>query len=152
MRSLDARPILMTDSGEFGTWSGAYRRGDVFGTSIYLYVWPRSVGFPIRYPITPAFFRIKHNITKLLFGSKPSLVIELSTEPWLLQPIVDTPMEILLQRMGIDKFKNMISFSSKTGFDTFYLWGAEWWYWMKLNGHPEFWDEARELFATQKPL
>jgi len=148
VRSLDTKPILVTDSGEFGTWYGAYKAGDIFGTSMYLYVWPRSLGFPIRYPITPAFFRIKRNITSFLFGAKPSVVIELSLEPWLLQPIVNTPMDILLERMGIDKFNNMITFSSKTGFDTFYLWGAEWWYWMKAKGHPELWDRAKELFRS----
>ncbi len=148
VRRLDKRPILVTDSGEFGTWHGAYKAGDIFGTSMYLYVWPRSLGFPIRYPITPAFFRIKRNITSFLFGAKPSVVIELSLEPWLLQPIVNTPMDILLERMGIDKFNNMITFSSKTGFDTFYLWGAEWWYWMKAKGHPELWDRAKELFRS----
>lgn len=148
VRNLDPRPILVTDSGEFGTWYGAYKDGDIFGTSMYLYVWPRSLGFPIRYPITPAFFRIKRNVMSLLFGSKPSIVIELSTEPWLLQPIVDTPMDILLQRMGLDKFNNMITFSSKAGFDTFYLWGGEWWYWMKAKGHPELWNRAKEIFRN----
>jgi len=146
VRSLDTRPVLATDSGELGTWYGAYKAGDVFGTSMYLYIWPRSLGFPIRYPIPPAFFRIKHNIITWLFGTKPSIVIELSTEPWLLQPIVDTPMDVLLRRMGLDKFNEMITFSSKTGFDTFYLWGAEWWYWMKLNGHPEFWERAQQIY------
>ena len=48
--------------------------------------------------------------------------------------------------MGVDKFKEMINFSSKTGFDTFYLWGVEWWYWLKLNGHDELWLEAKKLF------
>jgi len=143
-----SRQVIITDSGEFGTWYKAYRTGDVFGTSIYLYVWWRNFLGPIRYPITPAFFRIKHTLTRLVFGAKPSMVIELSTEPWLLQPIVDTPIDIQLQRMGIDKFNEMINFSSKTGFDTFYLWGAEWWYWMKQNGHPEFWDRAKELYGN----
>ena len=147
VHSLDSRPVMMTDSGEFGTWLGAYKSGDVFGTSMYLYVWPRSVGFPIRYPITPGFFRLKHNIINLLAGAKPSIVIEMSMEPWLLQPIVDTPLDIQLQRMGIDKFNEMINFSSKTGFDTFYLWGAEWWYWLDKQGHPEHWQRAKELFA-----
>ena len=141
-----SRQVIITDSGEFGTWHQAYRKGDVFGTSIYLYVWWRNFLGPIRYPITPAFFRIKHSLVHLIYGTKPSMVIELSAEPWLLQPIIDTPLDIQLQRMGIDKFNEMINFSSKTGFDTFYLWGAEWWYWMKQNGRPEFWDRARELF------
>ena len=29
----------------------------------------------------------------------------------------------------------------------FYLWGAEWWYWMKeKQNKPEIWDEAKKLF------
>mgnify|MGYP001584059402 CR=1 FL=1 len=141
------RKILITDSGEFGTWYKSYRHhGEVFGTSMYLYVWWKQG--PIRYPITPAFFRIKQSLVGLVYGQKPSVVIELSMEPWLRRPIVGTPNEILLDRMGIDKFNEMLSFSSKTGFDTFYLWGAEWWYYMKkTQDHPEFWERAKEIFA-----
>ncbi len=141
-------PVLATDSGEFGTWLEAYKSGDAFGTSIYLYVWWRNFLGPIRYPITPAFFRIKHSIVRLIYGTKPAMVIELSGEPWLLQPIVDTPIDIQLQRMGIDKFNEMIDISTKVGFNTSYLWGAEWWYWMKQNDHPEFWDRAKELYKN----
>ena len=150
VRKLDpSRQIVVTDSGEFGTWYKAYgSSGDVFGTSMYLYVWWRNYLGPIRYPITPAFFRIKHSLVRLIYGTKPSMVIELSAEPWLLQPIVDTPIDIQLQRMGIDKFNEVINFSSKTGFDTFYLWGAEWWYWLSMNGHPELWDRAGELYKN----
>ena len=149
VRRLDpAHPVIITDSGEFGTWYQAYQRGDVFGTSIYLYVWWRNYLGPIRYPITPAFFRIKHSLVRLIYGAKPTMVIELSAEPWLLQPMVDTSLDVQFQRMGIDKFNEMINFSSKTGFDTFYLWGAEWWYWLKQQGYPEHWDRARELYKN----
>lgn len=147
VKELDpSRPVMVTDSGEFGNWLQAYSRADVFGTSLYLYVWPRSIGFPIRYPITPAFFRIKNSIVRLVLGAKPSFVVELSAEPWLLQPIVDTSLEVQMERMGIDKFNEMIDFSSKTGFNGFYLWGAEWWYWLKLQGHSDHWNRAKELF------
>ncbi|MBI2674248.1 MAG: beta-galactosidase [Candidatus Yanofskybacteria bacterium] len=146
VKSLDDRPILITDSGEIGDWFRAYSRGDVFGTSLYLYVWPRSIGFPIRYPVTPAFFRIKHNLVRLILGAKPSFVVELSAEPWLLQPIVETPTEVQLDRMGIDKFNEMIDFSAKSGFNESYLWGAEWWYWLKLQGLPDHWERAKQLF------
>lgn len=146
VKKLDpTRPILVTDSGEFGTWYKAYQRGDIFGTSMYLYIWWHYGIGPFRYPITPIFFRIKHNLIKLVFGKKPAIVIELSAEPWLLQPIINTPIETQFSRMGIDKFNEMIEFSSKTGFDTFYLWGVEWWYWMRQNGHSEFWDRFKEL-------
>ena len=65
------------------------------------------------------------------------------------QPIVEAPVDVLLDRMGIDKFNEMIGFAAKTGFDTQYLWGAEWWYWLKKNGHTnDHWDRARELFDS----
>ena len=79
-------------------------------------------------------------------GSKESFVIELSAEPWLLQPIIKTPIDVQMQRMGIDKFNEMIDFAGKTGFDQQYLWGAEWWYYMKVNERPEFWEEAKKLW------
>jgi len=152
VKNLDpTRQVMVTDSGEFGKWFGAYSHGDAFGTSLYLYVWWRNpiIGGPIRYPITPAFFRVKQNIVSFIKGSRPSIIIELSSEPWLLQPIVNTPLDVQLDRMGIDKFNEMIDFSSKTGFDTMYLWGAEWWYWLKKQEHTDgHWDRARELFNS----
>ena len=152
VRRLDPhRPILLTDSGEWGIWYKAYKNGDAFGTTMYLYVYFKQGGIskPIKYPLVPAFYRIKRNIIETVFGKKPSLVIELSAEPWLLQPIIDTPVEAQLERMDIKKFSEMIDFGRKTGFDTFYLWGAEWWYWMKnQQNHPEFWEKAKTLFTT----
>ena len=146
VKNLDpTRQILITDSGEFGNWFQAYRRGDVFGTSLYLYIWNQKIG-PFRYPITPAFFRIKRNITELFLGKKPSMIIELEAEPWLLQAIKDAPIDVQFERMGLDKLESMINFAGKTGFDTQYLWGAEWWYWLREKGHPEIWEKAKEIF------
>ncbi len=146
VRSLDSsRPILVTDSGELSLWKDAYQSGDSFGTSVYIYVWSHKIG-PMRYPIPPAFFRIKRNIIELIYGKKESILIELSAEPWLLQPIIDTPMDTALSRMDIDKFNNVIKFAKKTSFEKQYLWGAEWWYYMKENKHPEFWERAQEIF------
>ena len=140
-----AKPIMLTSSGEFDPWFKTYKRADVFGSSMYLYVWWKTG--PLRYPITPAFFRIKQNLVDLVYGKKPKILIELSAEPWLRQPIVGTPSEILLDRMGIDKLKEMIDFAKQTGFSEQYLWGAEWWYWLKKNGITnEHWERARELF------
>ena len=147
VRSLDPdTKIFITDSGELSLWYQSYNRADTFGTSVYLYVWNHTLG-PIRYPIVPAFFRIKHNIIKLFFPNKPAILSELSTEPWLLEAISETPIEIQLSRMDLNKFNNMIEFASQTGFDTQYLWGMEWWYYMKEKNHPEFWNRAKELYA-----
>lgn len=146
VRGLDPNtPIFLTDSGELSLWKDAYKRADVFGTSLYLYVWNHYLG-PIRYPITPAFFRIKHSMVKLVTKDpKNAIISELSLEPWLLQPISVTPLDEQLARMDLNRFNEIIKFASKTGFDTQYLWGVEWWYYMKDRGHPEFWERAKQL-------
>ncbi len=138
--------VLVTDSGEFGFWNQSYQNGDIFGTSMYLYVWSAWFG-PIRYPIGPSFFRVKQAVVELLKGKKPKILIELSGEPWLLSPIVETSLEIQFQRMDMNKLNEVINFASKSSFDTQYLWGAEWWYWLSQEqNHPEFWQRAKELF------
>lgn len=140
------RPVLVTDSGEISLWYKAYKSGDSFGTSVYLYVWNHYVG-PIRYPIPPAFFRIKTSIIERLFGPKETLLIELSAEPWLLKPIVDTDINDQLKQMNIERFSKVLNFAQKAGFETQYLWGGEWWYYMKENNHPEFWEKGKEIFS-----
>jgi len=151
VRDLDPEtPILMTDGGEFGLWLPAYTRADAFGTTMYLYIWSKKYG-RLRYPVKPGFFYLKHNIVRALGGEgKPMILIELGLEPWLTQPIVDTPVDTQLKQMGMDKFKETLSFAQKTRFDTQYLWGAEWWYWMKeRHNDPRFWRHAQGLFRNE---
>ncbi len=139
------RPVLVTDSGNLGLWKDAWQEGDVFGTSVYMYLWNPTVG-QVRSVYLPSFYRAKTNLMELLYGKQESFLIELSLEPWLLQPIVDTPIDVQLDRMSIDKFNEIIEFAETTGFENQYLWGAEWWYWMKKRGHSEYWDRAHALF------
>ena len=49
--------------------------------------------------------------------------------------------------MDLERFQKNIKFAKKTGLDEFYLWGAEWWYWLKTkHDKPEIWEEAKKLF------
>lgn len=147
IKSLDANtPVLVTDSGEVSLWYKAWRSGDAFGTSVYLYVWNHYVG-AIRYPITPAFFRIKTSLLERIVGHKDSILIELSTEPWLLKPIIEASTDEQLTYMNLDRFNKIIEFAKKTGFEDQYLWGAEWWYYMNEKDHPEFWERAKEIYS-----
>lgn len=141
--------VVVTDSGEFGRWYQAYRVGDVFGTSMYLYIHYDNIGY-FRYPIGASFFRIKRNLVELAYGKKPVLLIELAAEPWLTQPIVDTPIEFQMERMGLDKFQEMVEYGRDAGFEEQYLWGAEWWYWLKKRGETEHWDYAQGLLSASK--
>jgi len=49
--------------------------------------------------------------------------------------------------MNLEQFKYNVEFAKNTGMSEHYLWGAEWWYWMKeKQNNSEIWDEARKLF------
>jgi hypothetical protein len=146
VRSLDAaRPILVTDSGNLGTWYGAYSRGDAFGTSVYVHLWNPETG-PFTTLLPPAWYRIKENLMELLYGEKQTFLIELSAEPWLIAPISDTDLETQFSRMNPEMFADIIEYARDTRFETQYLWGGEWWYWLTLQGEPEMWQMGKELF------
>lgn len=148
-RKLDpTRQILVTDSGNLGTWNGAYSHGDVFGTSVYVHFWNPELG-QFRTVLPPWAYRVKDNFMSSIHGRKPSLLIELSAEPWLLEPVTDVPLDIQFTRMNVDKFNDILDYAADTRFETQYLWGAEWWYWLSLQGHPEMWERGEELFSNQ---
>ncbi len=148
VRSLDNRPILQTDGGNFGTWIGAYRAGDVFGTSMYLYFWRPDVG-AFRTILPPSYYHAKSNLVHFLFSDKEIILSELSLEPWLAAHINDVPLDEQILRMNVEKMREITEYARQSPFDTQYLWGIEWWYWMKGKGHPEFWDLAKRLYATE---
>ncbi len=150
VRSLDGtRPILVTDSGNLGTWRGAYKNGDAFGTSVYVYFWNPDLG-QFKTILPPAFYRVKENVMSLIYGKKKTFLIELSAEPWLLEPIVNTPVDVQYSRMDLAKFEEILAYAKKTRYDTQFLWGAEWWYWLHLKGESGMWDRAKELYKTGK--
>lgn len=147
VRSLDpTRPILVTDSGNLGTWHGAYRAGDAFGTSVYVYFWNPELG-QFKTVLPPSFYRLKEGIMELFFGEKKTFLIELSAEPWLLEPIVDVPLDTQLARMNPEKFEEILDYARRTRYDTQYLWGAEWWYWLKGQGRNDMWEKGKEVYA-----
>lgn len=149
VRSLDpTRPVLVTDSGNLGTWKGAYQRGDIFGTSVYVHFWNPDLG-QFKTFLPPWFYRAKENLMALLYGRRPAYLIELSAEPWLIEPIASVPISVQYTRMDINKFNDILKYAEDTRFDTQYLWGAEWWYWLLLQGEPAFWQRGQELFLKE---
>ncbi len=146
-RELDTRPIIITDSGELSVWIPAARRADIFGATMYRDTYSAHLKRYIHYPISPGFFRLKKNIASIFAHPKKWIVVELQAEPWAPTPYQDTTQAERDRTMNLKKFKEMIGFSSKTGFREFYLWGVEWWYWEKeKNNNPEMWEEAKKLF------
>ena len=149
VRELDStRQILVTDSGNLGLWMGAYSRGDTFGTSVYVHFWNPELG-QFKTALPSWAYRVKDNLMSLMYGNKPSYLIELSAEPWLLEPIIEVPLEVQFTRMNLEKFEDIIDYAEGTRFEKQYLWGAEWWYWLYLQDHKEMWDRGRELYQSE---
>ena len=147
VKSLDpTHPVLITDSGELSPWYQAWNRGDIFGTTLYKYMWNPVLG-EFTYPLPAWFYRARLTLMRLVTGrDKPAILAELEAEPWLLHPIIETPIATQVERMSIHKFDNILSFAAQSGLATQYLWGVEWWYYLKVkDGHPEFWNHARHI-------
>lgn len=140
-----AHKILTTDSGELSIWVRAAKRGDVFGTTMYRTLWHKYTGY-LTYPLGPRFFWFKANIVRLFFPGKPIIVSELQAEPWGTKSIVDMTIDEQFITLSPQHFDENIEYARKVGFSEIYLWGAEWWYWMKTKkDHPEFWEKAKRL-------
>ncbi|MDP2676380.1 MAG: hypothetical protein Q8O83_01715 [bacterium] len=145
VRALDSRPILITASGELSFWTKEIKYADVFGSTLYRIVWNDSLKRHITYPLPSSFYRAKQTIARLFGGNKPMLVIELQGESWNKKMTYELPIEEQYISMNPERFQGVLSYASRTGFDTFYLWGVEWWYWLKVTqDKPEMWDIAKE--------
>lgn len=148
VKSLDStRPILVTDSGNLGTWAGAYSSGDAFGTSVYVHFWNPELG-QFRTVLPPWFYRFKEGVISLIYGEKETFLIELSAEPWLLEPIAQVDVVTQYSRMDIEKLEDILEYAADTRYEKQYLWGGEWWYWLKERGHDEMWNKGKEIFNS----
>ncbi|EKE19959.1 MAG: hypothetical protein ACD_8C00076G0006 [uncultured bacterium] len=144
VRELDpARSIIVTDSGELSLWLKAASRADIFGTTMYREVYSKEMGH-WRYPIGPNFFKAKQLLIKLFADQENAIVIELQGEPWVAGWTIDAPVEVQLASMNSDILKDNIEFAKKTGMKEIYVWGVEWWYYMKIKqNNPTLWETAK---------
>lgn len=147
VRSLSNKPIIVSDSGELGTWVVPMQTSDVFGTTLYRDVYNPVMGY-FSYPILPYLYNMKSQIIRRIFApnNRKTIIIELQAEPWLSGGDSSQNLNNQLKQFSLDKMKSYLAYAKKTGFDEMYLWGVEWWYFMAANGHPEYLDYAKSLF------
>ncbi len=144
------REIIVTDSGELSWWHEAAKRADVFGTTLYRTIYKEPFGY-FTYPVGPSFFRIKALIIKYFSDQENVIVSELQAEPWGPGWILHMSLEEQFKSMNPEIFKETVDYAKKTKFDACYLWGAEWWYWLKTKqGDDEMWETAREVFSEKE--
>lgn len=148
VKSKDSRPVIITDSGELSLWVQSARRADVFGTTLYREVYSQKAGGYWKYPIGPNFFKFKQWIIKKFAKQENIIIVELQGEPWIGGWTVDFPLEKQFESMNEEKLEGSVKFARKTGFEEAYLWGAEWWYWLKIKeNNPQLWEKSKALFS-----
>jgi hypothetical protein len=145
VKSLDSRPIVFTDSGEFSLWINAAKFGDIVGTTLHRKVYFKEIKKYITYPFPPVYYWRKAKLIDFFFHKKV-IITELQAEPWCKNLIYNCEIEEQKITMDFKQFKKNVDFAKNTGMDTIYLWGGEWWYWMKKQGKPEIWEEAKHYF------
>jgi len=148
VRAFDSqkRPVIISDSGEFSLWFRAARYGDIIGVTMYKKAWFSEFKNYINYPFPPIFYQRKAQLIKNIFG-KDVICVELQAEPWGPKLLYDLALEEQEKTMNLEEFQKNIEFAKKTGLKEFYLWGAEWWYWLKeKQNQPSIWQEAKKLF------
>lgn len=152
-RAVDnSRQIIVTDSGELSLWIQAAKRADVFGTTMYRTIWKEGIGY-FEYPIGPRFFQFKNLLIKLFAHQNNAIVIELQAEPWIGGSTTDGGLAEQFKSMNPAQLRANVAYAKEVGFPEIYLWGVEWWYWLKVTqNHPELWDTARELFGNNSVI
>lgn len=147
-RSLDsAHPVLATDSGELGAWRKTALAGDYFGATLY-----RAVRTPggrrVAYDLAPpALYAAKARL--LLPRLDRFFISELQAEPWGtgVHPR-DVPIPVQEETMNPARMRGAIEYARHIGASRAYLWGAEWWYWMKTEKNDaRYWEIARGALA-----
>ena len=146
VRSLDSRPIMLTDSGEQGIWATSLSRAEYLGISTYYQVWNDTLKV-VRFPFGPGFYSIKAWLVNLFYPDGRIIVSELQAEPWgpVLLPHFD--LDFQLRLMNEKRFREVIRRARLAGFEENILWGVEWWFWLKkVENKPGMWEEARKIF------
>lgn len=140
VKSLDKKPVIITDSGELSLWLRSSKWADQLGVSLY-----RKAHNPILGNITYPFPTFMYPARAKLVGKKV-FIAELQAEPWLKLGAYDTSIEEQTKLFSLADFKDNLDYAKRTGLNEMYLWGVEWWYFMAKNNHPEYLDYAKSYF------
>lgn len=146
VRLFSGKPIVVTDSGEWTPWLPMAWYGDILGSSLYLEAWNDWIGY-VPFPIRSGYYQFK---AKMISPWKKKIIItELQAEPWGPKGVQQMSSDEARNYFPLEKMRQRIDFARDVGFSEVYLWGEEWWYWMKKQGDPSYWDEGKKLFSEK---
>lgn len=149
VRSLSDKPVMVTDSGELSTWLPASRAsGELLGVTMYRIVYNPYFGY-FYWPLPPSWYSTRAWLIRHLTTIERVIQVELQAEPWhkAHETIPSMGREAIDQSLSIDRFHSNIAYARRAGFDEIYLWGVEWWYFMRAQRQDSrYWDAASQLW------
>jgi len=120
---------------------------DEFAISVYKRVWDATFTHRyFEYPLPSWFYSSLAGWEELLSG-KDMIIHELQAEPWTPKglDITQTSVKEQYKSMNPQRLKDRIKYGEDTGMRTIDLWGAEWWYYMKVkNNDPGTWNVVQQ--------
>lgn len=150
VRSLDTtHKILMTDSGELGSWREALDAGDIFGTTLYRVVNTPN-GWPVYYDwVPPKLFAFAAWVRGT--AAADIMIAELQAEPWFTNATAVSLLgDAQKNKFSVERLKRHAWVAEHIGSPRAYWWGTEWWYFMKeKQNEPAYWNAAREIMQTK---
>lgn len=120
---------------------------DRFAVSIYKRVWDYTFTHRyFEYPLPSWFYASLAGYGELVSG-KDMVIHELQAEPWPPkgQSVYTASLDEQYKSMNAKRLTERVAFAKDTGIRSIDLWGAEWWYWLKVKQHdPSVWDSAKQ--------
>lgn len=148
VKRLDPKtPLIVTMSNNaIGTPIGD-PTPDQWAISVYKRVWDKTITRRyFEYPIPAWYYAFRAGFTELTRG-RPVFIHELQTEAWTPDTFGGTkesPVEEQYKSMNADMLVDRIEYGKASGMRAMYLWGAEWWYWLKsTKNEPSIWESAK---------
>lgn len=148
VRSLDDRPVIITDSGELSHWQSAGSIADILGITMYRIVWNKTLGFWDYFFVPPSVYKHRVDITKFFQKNLNDVIItELQMEPWTMdRRMIELTLAEQQRSFDLKRFRENINYAKRAGFTKIYVWGTEYWYWLAQQGYPEIWEEGKTLW------
>ena len=75
----------------------------------------------------------------------PAIVSELQAEPWFARPFSTYTPEEQVELFDQAQMLDHIAYAQEIGFQEVLFWGVEWWYWMRQQGHAQYWETYQSL-------
>lgn len=138
----DVHPIQRTTSGEQSFWLFHAPAADILGVSMYRVVFTEPIGYNV-FPHTPAVYRLQSLLAHLF--ADEVIISELQVEPWFRNSPKELEVNAAYQLFTAEDLWRHGSYAKRSGLDAVYLWGVEWWYYLRQNGDERLWNAGRGL-------